>query len=232
MKRDKREEILHYSRTLWERGWVANHEGNLSVRLGRGQYLCTPTSFSKREVTDRDLIIVDDEGNRLRGFRRPFSEFALHRSVFEARPDVKAVIHAHPRSATALSIVGEGLARPMIAESVVSLGPVVPLVRFAMPKTAAFTANLEPYLSRFDVVILENHGVLSYGDDLEQAYLRLEYCEHLADILRRARQLGAPRFLSWEDVQPLLDSRKKAGLGPEARGMTRDEAYGDYVWSR
>lgn len=228
MRRDKRESILHYAHSLWERGWVANHEGNLSVRLGADQVLCTPTSFSKIDITARDLIVVDAEGKRVRGFRKPFSEFALHRAVFEARSDAQAVIHAHPPNATALSVVGEGLDRPMIAESVVSLGPVVPLVPFALPKTPGFTENLAGYLTRFDVVILEHHGVLAFGDDLEQAYLRLEYCEHLADILRRARQLGSPRYLTWEQIQPLLDARRAAGLGPEARGMSRDEAYGTH----
>lgn len=227
--RDKREALLHYAKILWERGWVANHEGNLSTRLGADQFLCTPTSFSKADVTARDLIVVDAEGKRIRGFRGAFSEFALHRVAFDHRPDVGAVIHAHPPNATALSVVGQGLDRPMIAESVVSLGPVVPLVPFGLPKTAEFTRNLEPFLARFDVLILENHGVLAFGDDLEQAYLRLEYCEHLADILRRARQLGTPRYLEWGQIQGLLDSRKSAGLGPEARGMSREEAYGDFV---
>jgi L-fuculose-phosphate aldolase len=231
MKRDKREALLHYASTIWERGWVANHEGNLSVRLGPGRFLCSPTSFSKVDITERDLIVVDDEGNRLRGFRRPFSEFALHRAVYEHRPDANAVIHAHPRSSTAFSVVGRGLPRPIVAEAVVSIGPVVPLVPFAAPGTRAFTANLVDYLERFDVLILENHGVLSFGDDLEQAYLRLEYCEHLADIERRALQIGEPRYLGWDEIQGLLDKRRRVGLGPEARGMSREDAYGRFFRS-
>lgn len=227
MSRDKREALLHYASTIWERGWVANHEGNLSVRLGPGRFLCTPTSFCKADITERDLIVVDDEGQRLRGFRRPFSEFALHRAVYEARPDVQAVIHAHPRSSTAFSVLGRGLERPIVGEAVVSIGPTVPLVPFAVPGTSAVTSNLTPYLERFDVLIMENHGVLSFGDDPEQAYLRMEYCEHLADIERRALQIGQPRYLTWSEIQPLLDKRKRAGLGPEARGMSRREAYGE-----
>ena len=225
MMRDKRESILHYARTVWERGWVANHEGNLSARLGNDQFLCTPTSFSKADIHERDLIVVDGDGQRLRGFRRPFSEFALHAISYATRPDVGAVVHAHPPNATALSVVGQGIPRPFIAESVVSLGPTIPLVPFALPKTPEFTQSLKKPLERYDVLILENHGVLALGADLEQAYLRLEYCEHLADILCRARQLGNPRFLTWDEIQPLLDSRRSAGLGPEARGMSREDAY-------
>lgn len=225
MKRDKRDAILHYSHLIYEKGWVANHEGNLSVRLGPDRFLCTPTSFSKADVTERDLIVVDIEGNRLRGFRNRFSEFALHAAIYRRRPDVAAVVHAHPPSATAFAVTGRGLGRPIVAEAVVSLGPVVPLVPFAVPGTQESTANLDPFLDVFDVLMLENHGVFAYGDDLEMAVLRLEYCEHLADIERRALQIGTPRYLQWNEIQPLLDARKRAGLGPEARGMSRDAAY-------
>lgn len=225
MNRDKREAMLHYSHLIYEKGWVANHEGNLSARLGPDRFLITPTSFSKADITERDLLIVDAGGNRLRGFRNRFSEFALHSAVFERRPDVNAVVHAHPPNATAFSVVGRGLERPIIAESVVSLGPVVPLVPFALPGTPASIAGLTELVDVFDVVILQNHGVFAFGTDLEQAFLRLEYCEHLADIERRARQLGEPRYLGWDEVQPLLDARKRAGLGPEARGMSRESAY-------
>ncbi len=230
--RDKRETILHYSRLVYEKGWVANHEGNLSVRLGPNQYLITPTSFSKADIEERDLVVVDSEGNVVRGFRRRFSEFAIHSHIFARRPDVNAVVHAHPPSATAKSVIGEGLERPMIAESVVSLGPVVPLVPFAVPGSPESTSNLDRFLPVFDVLILQNHGVFAYGTDLEQAFLRLEYCEHLAEIERRARQIGTPQYLDWATIQPLLDARKRAGLGPEARGMSRDEAYGSWFGGR
>lgn len=226
MTRDLREALVHYSRLFYEKGWVANHEGNLSSRFGEGRYLLTPTSFSKADVEDRDLIVVDSAGKVLRGFRRPFSEFALHRTVYEVRPDVQAVVHAHPPAATAFSVTGRGLDRPIIAESVVSIGPKVPLVPFALPGTPGFTDELRSYLEYFDVLILENHGVLAFGDSPEQAFLRLEYCEHLADIEQRAMAIGTVRYLSDEEIRPLLDRRKAAGLGPEARGIARIKAYG------
>jgi len=225
MMRDKREAILHYSHLVYEKGWVANHEGNLSVRVGADRFLCTPTSFSKADVSERDLIVVDVEGNRVRGFRNRFSEFSLHAAIYRQRPDVAAVVHAHPPNATAFSVVGRGLPRPIVAEAVVSLGPVVPLVPFAVPGSAEATANLAEFLDVFDVLILENHGVFAYGADLEQAFLRLEYCEHLADIERRALQIGTPRHLAWAEIQPLLDARRRAGLGPESRGISRADAY-------
>lgn len=223
---DVREQIVHYSRLVYTKGWVANHEGNLTARYANGRFLSTPTAFSKADVRERDLIEIDAEKNVLRGFRRPFSEFSLHLAVYQARPDAQAVIHAHPPSATALSVVGRGLDRPIIAESVVSLGPAVPCSPFFLPGSSDESQAVQQLAAVFDVFILGNHGVVALGDNLEQAFLRLEYVEHLAEIERRARQFGEPRYLSWAQIQPLLDRRKAAGLGPEARGMSREEAYG------
>lgn len=226
---DVREQIVHYSRLVYRKGWVANHEGNLTARYANGRYLSTPTAFSKADIWERDLIEVDEDRKVVRGFRRPFSEFSMHLAVYQARPDAQAVIHAHPPNATALSVVGRGLDRPIVAESVVSLGPVVPCLPFYMPGSADETSAIAEAARRFDVFLLGNHGVLALGDTLEQAFLRLEYAEHLADIERRALSLGGPRYLSWGQIQPLLDRRKSAGLGPEARGMSREDAYGAFA---
>jgi len=223
--RDIREAILHYTHLIYAKGWVANHEGNLTTRVSADRFLCTPTAFSKADIAERDLIEVDQERTVLRGFRRPFSEFSLHRAVYEARPDVRAVIHAHPPSATAFSVCGRGLDRAIVAESVVSLGPSIPCVPFSMPGSPEERELVGRFALRYDVLILGNHGVLAFGEDLEQAYLRLEYCEHLAHIERLSMQVGSPRYLSWREVDTLLDRRRAAGLGPEARGMSREEAY-------
>lgn len=226
---DIREQIVHYSRLIYDKGWVANHEGNLTARYANGRFLSTPTAFSKADVRERDLIEIDAERKVLRGFRRPFSEFSLHLAVYQARPDAQAVIHAHPPTATAMSVIGRGLDRPIIAESVVSLGPVVPCSGFFLPGSPEESTLVREYASVFDVFFLGNHGVVAMGDNLEQAFLRLEYAEHLAEIERRAISLGQPRYLSWTQIQPLLDRRKAAGLGPEARGMSREDAYGAFA---
>lgn len=229
--RNVREQLVRYSQLVYQKGWVANHEGNLSYKIGEGRYAATPTAFSKRDVSERDLIDVDDEKNVLRGIRRPFSEFSMHLAAYKARKDVRAVIHAHPPSTTAYACLGRGLSRPMIAESVVSLGPVIPLIPFALPGSPAQLEQISNTLLIHDVLILENHGLLAVGDSLEQAFLRMEYVEHLIDIESKALVLGTPRYLKWGEIQGLLDSRKRAGLGPESRGMTRDEAYGDLAKS-
>lgn len=214
-----RSEIVDYSHRLHARGWVANHDGNVSVRLGAGRYLCTPGATSKAEVTADSLLIVDDAGARISGRTKPFSEMALHLCVYRARPDVQAVVHAHPAHATALGAAGRALDVPFLPEAVVSLGPDVPLVPLSAPGSAA-VAQLQPYAPLYDVVLIAGNGVLAWGDSLEQAYLRLELCEHLARIFLLAQQAGGVRALPEVIMPGLLEARRKAGLGPAARGVT------------
>lgn len=211
-----RAEMSDYSRRMHSRGWVANHDGNLSVALGGGQYLCTPTATSKAEVTADGLLIVDAAGTRLSGSGKPFSELSLHMCIYKNRPDVQAVVHAHPPHATALAASGRCLDRPFLPEAVVSLGPVVPLVPLAAPGAAAVAA-LDPLVPLYDVVLIAGNGVFAWGDTLEQAYLRLELCEHLARITLLAHPLGGPKALPESMLPALLEARRKAGLGPEGR---------------
>ena len=221
-----REQLLSVSHAIHRYGWVANHDGNVTVRAGEDRYLATPTSVSKGDVRDEMLIVVNGEGKVVQGTYRPFSEFVLHRAAYETRVDVNAVVHAHPPTATAFSVAGRGLDRPILAESVVSIGPRVPLVPYALPGSDAFTDEVARHLPTYDCLILQNHGVLTVGSDLEQAYLRMELVEHLAKIEMLAMQIGSVDYLSGADVDWLLDKRKKAGLGPEARGMV-DPHRGD-----
>jgi L-fuculose-phosphate aldolase len=226
--RDQRSQIVRYAHLVYEKGWVANHDGNLTARLPRGRYLSTPTATSKGDVDESKLIVVDRDRNVLQGRERSFSEFALHVAIYDERSDVDAVIHAHPPFATALAVSGGQMLRPIIPESVVSIGPAVPLVPFAAPGSEAATRQLAEAIARYDVVLLENHGVVAAGDDLEQAFLRVELVEHLARILHNSQAFGGPQFLSDAVVEPLLDKRRDVGLGPEARGVGRRDAYREY----
>ena len=207
------EEIAH---RLHRKGWVANHDGNISVRAGAGRFLATPTAFSKATVEVDDVLTVDGAGKVLAGKHRVFSEWNLHATCY-ARPDVMAVVHAHPQMATGFSISGARfLEKPFIAEAVVSLGPGIPTVPFAMPGAAA-AAALAPFWAEHDAVLLGNHGVITVGADLEQAYLRMELVEHLANIAYFAHHTGGIKPLPEAALAPLLEARKKAGLGPAAR---------------
>ncbi len=214
-----RTELVEYARLLHARGWVANHDGNISLRLPGDRFLATPTATSKARVTAGSLLTVDGTGAKVgTAGGKPFSELGLHLAVFAARPDVRAVVHAHPPHATAFAVAGRGLDQAFLAEAVVSLGPGVPTVPYAAPGAGAVTA-LQPFLLEYDAVLLGNHGVLAWGQDLEQAYLRLELVEHLARIAFIAHGLGGVRALPASALPALAEARAKAGLGPRGRGV-------------
>ena len=221
---DLRATLVEYSHRLAERGWVANHDGNITQRLDDGHFLATPTSTAKARVSLADLLVVDAQGGKIgTAGGKPFSESSLHLAVYSARPDVRAVVHAHPPTATGFAVAGVGLDVPFLAEAVVSIGPGIPTVPFAEPGASA-AAALGPYLAEHDAVLLGNHGVLTWGVDLEQAYLRMELVEHLARIALVARQLGGVNALPASVLPTLAEARAKAGLGPRGRDVAATPA--------
>jgi L-fuculose-phosphate aldolase len=214
--RSVRQQVIATAHRLHERGWVANHDGNITVRIGKGRYLATPTATSKADVGESNLIEVDDTGKRISGTARPFSELVLHTAVYAARDDVNAVVHAHPPHATAIACSnGNPIERPFIAEAIVSIGDSIPKVPFAAPG-ADSAKSLAPYLGVVDAVLLAGHGALAWGADLEQAYLRLELVEHLARIALLAQPTGGVQALPDDLVATLLAKRAKSGLGAAA----------------
>ncbi len=212
-------ELLAICHALHSKGWVANHDGNVSLRLPGDRFLLSPTALSKRVLQETDLIVVDRGGRVLQGGRRPFSELKMHMAAYDARPDARAVVHAHPPAATGMAVAGIAVDPRIIAEAVVSLGDKVPLVDYHFPNSADLVAELGKLASSYDVVTMANHGALSWGDDLEQAFLRLELVEHLASIQLHAQRAGTVRTIPDVDVQRLMDKRAKAGLGPQGRRL-------------
>lgn len=210
-----RAQLVATARRLHSMGWVANHDGNVSVRLTGSRLLITPTATSKADVDDASLIIVNLEGKVLEGRKKPFSELDLHLAAYRARPDVEVVLHAHPPGATAFGLVGLELSPIAMPEIVVSLGSHVPTLPRAMPKSAQGVKNVESAAAQFDAMLLAGNGALTLGADLNQALLRMELLEHYAQIFAMARTLGPIAPLPAEDVGQLLDARKKAGLGPK-----------------
>lgn len=214
--RNLRQELIAVARRLHVRSWVANHDGNVTARLGADRFLATPTATSKADVDHPNLIEVDRRGERVSGTARPFGELSMHLAVYEARSDVGAVVHAHPPNATAIACAGSALiARPFIAEAVVSLGASIPTAPFTMPGKPSADA-VAAFAPDVDALLLANHGVIAWGASLELAYLRLELVEHLATIALAAQAVGGVKPLADEVITALLGKRAKAGLGQAA----------------
>jgi L-fuculose-phosphate aldolase len=209
-----RAQLVETSRRLYANGWVANHDGNLSVRLKGNRFLITPTAVSKHDVDDAMLIIVDASGKVLEGRRKPFGELDLHLAIYQARPEAEAVLHAHPPYATAMGLVGRELSPIGLPEIIVSLGDRIPTLPRAMPKDAGALERLSQAFAKYDAALLSGNGVFTMGADLEQALLRMELLEHYAKILTIAKTLGDVPGLPDADVAKLMDARRKAGLGP------------------
>lgn len=215
--------VAQWSARLHAAGWVANHDGNISVRASDGErYFATPTALSKATVAPHDVITVDIDGKVLSGRRRLFSEWHIHRAVYQARKDVRVVVHAHPPFATAFAVARKELPTPALPEMVVTLGARIPLIDFAMPKSA----NQDQAIARAltdddaDAFVIAGNGCVTVGVDIEQAYLRMELVEHWAKIVHASLALGGPVSLSSSEVATLLEARTKAGLGRRGRATT------------
>jgi L-fuculose-phosphate aldolase len=218
-----RRDLVRYSRAMHAAGWVANHDGNLSARLAEDRFICTPTAFSKADVGLEDLLVVDATGTRLSGPHKPFSELVLHLAVYAARSDAHAVVHAHPPSATAFGAAGQTIPHPFLPEAVVSLGAELPLVPLTLPGKPG-AAALAPFVRRCDAVCIAGNGVLTWGPDLETAWLRMELVEHLARMALAAAPLGGVKRLPDAMTSELVGRRVKAGLGAPDEGRPQGAA--------
>lgn len=213
-------EVSKYSLLLHERGWVANHDGNVSCRDKRKGFWITPTAVSKRVCAPNTIVHVDGEGKVLNG-KRPPSEIALHIGTFRTRKDQNAIIHAHPPNSSAFALAQKDLGEIAMPEVVVSLGARIPMVPLILPKAPDTADIIAQWSLKSDVLLLAGNGVLAMGVDLEQAYLRLELLEHYARILMLTQTIGGPRQLEAPAKSRLLELRAKAGLGaPNERNTT------------
>ena len=207
-----RREMIRVGQLIWERGFVAATDGNLSVRLGANRLLVTASGVSKGFLSDDDLVLIRPDGEPLSSYRgrdsRPSTEIAMHLEVYRQRPDVRAVIHAHPPLATAFSIAGVSLARCVIPEVIVTLGG-IPTAEYATPGTAEVPESIQQAIRDYDAMILAHHGSLTVGETLWEAYLRLEKVEHTAQITLAAQQLGQVNTLSPQAVEKLAEKRRE-----------------------
>lgn len=207
-ERKYREEIVRYGRMLHERCFVAAMDGNLSVRLQGDRILVTPTCLSKGAMRPGDLVIVDLEGKQISGRRNVTSEIGMHLLIYRMRPDVAAIVHAHPPTATGFAAAGMALTEPLVCEVVMGLG-CIPLAGYGTPGTSELARTLEPYVADYDAILMSNHGVVTYGDTLEHAYMKMETVEHFAQIALVTHLLGRQQPLQKVEIEKLLTARSK-----------------------
>jgi L-fuculose-phosphate aldolase len=206
-----RQTIVEIGRFMHQKSWVAANDGNVSVKLNAEEILCTPTGMSKGLMKPEDMIVVDRKGNKIRGQRERTSEILLHLAIYDHRPDINAVVHAHPPVATGFAVAGRALDQATMPEVVVSFG-CIPLAEYGLPGTPAIIDPMLPYIPQYDAILMGNHGAVAYGADLWQAYFKMETVEHVARITMVANVLGGPQLLNREQVKQLFEARKRYGV--------------------
>ena len=208
-----KKEICEIGQRIYNKGMVAANDGNISVKIGENEFLCTPTGVSKGFMTPEFICKVDRNGKVIQanqGFK-PSSEIKMHMRVYKERPDVQSVVHAHPLYATSFAIAGIPLTEPIMPEAVIALG-CVPIAEYGTPSTEEIPDAVSKYLQHYDAVLLENHGALSVSDSLLNAYYKMESLEFYAQLLYQSRVLGGPKRLSEAQVQRLYEIRRQFGL--------------------
>ena len=210
-----RADIVEVGRRLYARGYTASNDGNISVRLDDKRLLMTPKSVCKGFMDPAMMCITDLDGVKLAGDRDPSSEMQMHLEVYRQRPDVQAVVHAHPPIATGFAVAGIPLDRAVLAEVVTTLGS-VPIAEYATPSTRELPEAVRKYVKAHDGMLLANHGALTLGADLFAAYYKMETIEHFAKISLVARMLGGERLLSRDEVFRLQGLRGMYGIASPA----------------
>ena len=204
-----KEQICDVCRKMWQQGWVAANDGNVTVKLEDGTFLATPTGVSKSFITPDKLVRINDKGEVLEGAPgyKPSSEIKMHLRCYAERPDVGAVVHAHPPTATGFAVAGKSLDKYSMIETVIAIGS-IPLTPYGTPSTNEVPESIAPYLAEHDVLLLQNHGALTVGCDLITAYYRMETLELFSKISLVAELLGGAKEIPMPEIDKLLYLRE------------------------
>ncbi|CAG9606419.1 class II aldolase/adducin family protein [Pseudoneobacillus rhizosphaerae] len=203
-------QVCEIGKRIYEKGFVASNDGNISVRIDEDTFLVTPTGVSKGFMTPEMLIKVDGDGNLLEGERKPTSEIKMHLRVYKERPEIKSVVHVHPPYATAFAIAGVPLDQATMPESIVTLGT-IPIAEYGTPSTDELASAISPFILNHNGALLENHGALTWGENLDQAYFLMESLEFCAKVNWIARQMNGDRELNTTNVDRLLEIKRHLG---------------------
>lgn len=203
-----REQICDICHKMWQQGWVAANDGNVSVKIDKNTFLATPTGISKSFMTPDKIVKINEKGEMIEenpGYK-PSSEIKMHLKCYKDRDDVGAVVHAHPPTATGFALAHKHMDVYSLIECVIALGS-VPIAPYGTPSTDEVPKSIEPYLQQHDVILLENHGALSVGSDLVTAYYRMETLELWAKTSLVAQLLGGEKEISRENIDRLIGMR-------------------------
>ena len=206
-----KEQMCEIGRRIWLKGFCAGNEGNHSYRISVHRVLCTPTGISKGFLKPEDICTVDLEGNQVSGKRKRTSEILLHLAIYKAREDVKAVVHSHPPHATAFAIANVELPTCIHPEAEVFLGA-VKTAKYVCPGDTRLGESILPYVKDSNTILLQNHGTVTFGKDLETAYYNLEIVDAYSRILLLAKQIGSIRPLNGDEMKELLDLKVRFGI--------------------
>src|SRR4051812_20231116 len=210
-----REQLCEIGRRLYNKGFAAANDGNISYRLSEDRVLCSPTRVSKGFMKPDDLCIVDLDGKQVSGKRKRSSEILLHLTIMKARPDIRSAVHCHPPHATAFAVAREPIPKCVLPEIEVFLGEVA-ISPYETPGSQSFAGTVLPYVKDTETILLANHGTITYGTDLEDAYFKTEIIDAYCRILLLAKQLGTVNYYSDDKAAELI--RIKPGLGiPDPR---------------
>jgi L-fuculose-phosphate aldolase len=205
-----KEQICEIGRRLYAREFAAANDGNITIRINDKEVLCTPTMVSKGFMKPDDICKVDYDGKQLAGKRKRTSEVLLHLAIYKTRPDVNAVVHCHPPHATAFAVAREPIPKCVLPEVEVFLGE-VPMANYETPGTQRFAETIIPYVKDCNTIILANHGTVTFGPTLENAYFNTEIVDAYCRILILARQLGSVNYFTEPQARELLDLKKRLG---------------------
>lgn len=205
-----KDEICDIGRRIYAKGFAAGNDGNISHRLGPNEVLCTPTMICKGFMKPADLCTVDMEGNQLSGQRKRTSEVRLHLAIMKARPEIKSVVHCHPPHATAFAVAREPIPQCVLPEVEVFLGD-VPITKYETPGNQGFADTVLPFVHKSNVIILANHGTVSFGESVEKAYWWTEILDAYCRILMLARDLGKVTYFDEPKARELLDLKTQWG---------------------
>ncbi len=213
-EKEARKLIVEIGKLLYERSYVVSSDGNVSIRLDENRVLATPTMTSKGRMTEDGLALTNLDAKPLND-KKASSELAMHLLIYKARPDIKAVCHAHPPHGTAFAVAGLAIDQPILSEVILTLG-CVPLTGYGTPSTNELTESMKPFIAHHNALLMANHGAVAYGEDLWQAFDRLETLEHTAKIAILSRALGGANDLPKDAIEKLINIRERAGYLTEA----------------